>query len=195
MEEPTSKHYDDYGNNYNNYSKNQETNWCLVQVEFDDHTYVAGTMYAELKDGKPMEPYKYYQKAEESDPNGSHTEYYPSVNKFLVIDVNDNLIRIVETSTCRSDDRIVYTIQNNEIVRIDEIYKCFRSRTIQYITNKVVGISSIGETFGIPPQMGDDAPTIGDILYNIPDLEENPEDVPTDSDILADQDIPDNHSD
>ena len=188
MEDPITKYYDDYGNEYITCS-NQETKWCVIEVEFDDHTYVAGTMYAELKDGKPMEPYKYYQKAEESDPNGSHTEYYPSVNKFLVIDVNDNLIRIVETSTCWSDDRIVYTIQKNEIIRMDEIYKCFRSRTIQYITNKVVGISSIGKTFGIPPQIGDDAPTIGDILYNIHDSED------LQPGVLEDQDIPDNHSD
>ena len=171
MEKLSIKKYDDYGNYYNNYSKNQETTWCAIEVEFDDHTYVSGTMNAELKEGKPMEPYKYYQKAEESDPIGSHTEYYPSVNKFLVIDANDNLIRIVETSTCRSDDSIVYTIQNNEIVRIDERYKGCNGLDIEYIDGKVSNFTYTGRQFGIAPKIGDLAPTIGDILYNIPDLE------------------------
>jgi len=187
MEEPTIRKYDEYENEY--IIKNQDPKWCLINVELNDHTYVWGTMYAELKDGNPMEPYKYYQKAKESDPIGSYTEYYPSVNKFLVIDVNDNLIRIVETSTCRSDDRIVYTIQNNDIIRMDERYKAFNGLIVEYFEGKVSCVTYIGRTFGIPPQIGDDAPTIGDILYNIhysEDLQPG---------VLEDQDIPDNHSD
>ena len=163
MEVILSKNYDEYGNEYIICS-NQETKWCVIEVEFDDHTYVAGTMYAKLEEGKPMEPYEYYQKANDHDPIGSYTEYYPSINKFLVIDVNDNLIRIVETSTCRSDDRIVYTIQNNEIVRIDESYKGVNGLNIEYIDGKVSEFTYTRRKYGIAPKIGDLAPSIENII-------------------------------
>tara|TARA_B100001964_G_scaffold210220_1_gene244389 strand:+ start:99 stop:587 length:489 start_codon:yes stop_codon:yes gene_type:complete len=162
MEDPVTKYYDDYGNEY--IIDNSKPKWCLIQVEFDDHTYVAGTMYTELKEGKPMEPYKYYQKAEESDPIGSHTKYYPSDNKFLVIDANNNLIRIVETSTCRSDDRIVYTIQDNEIIRIDERYKGLNELNTEYFDGKVSNFTYTRRQFGIAPKIGDLSPTIENII-------------------------------
>ena len=96
-----------------------------VYVELDDNTYMYGEAFAKTVNGEVIQPYFFETKAEISDPDGSYTEYYEPQNLFIVYDSSDNIIRIVETSTCRSDDFIKYyfNTQNGKLSKVEERYK------------------------------------------------------------------------
>ncbi len=77
-----------------------------------DHTYVSGELEVtrDINTDEIVHPLRYNGKAEEHDPDGSYTLVFPDDNIYIVYDGNDdnddNIIRIVKTCTCWSDDYI-----------------------------------------------------------------------------------------
>lgn len=127
-----------------------------VFVESSDHTYVHGNMT--VQDYGPelgRSPYYVYRgKAEESDPIGCITLYFHKHNVFVVIkpggtkDNNKNIIRIVETSTCWSDDYNKWEFDNGQLVKIIETEHGLNRGTITIKDGKTTHIDYGGRYFG-----------------------------------------------
>jgi len=159
----------------------------IVDIPLDDNTYVYGKSFVNTIDGEAIEPYIFEKKAEISDPEGSYTEYYESKNLFIVYsfessenltsgqislrirkdDSSDNIIRIVKTSTCRSDDFIKYEFntQSGKLSMVEERYKGMY-RILFHYHNGICSKIELdeGKRGCYRDKIGDLGPTIDDIL-------------------------------
>ena len=139
----------------------------IVDIPLDDNTYVYGKSFVNTIDGEAIEPYIFEKKAETLDPKGSYTEYYESKNLFIVYDSSDNIIRIVKTSTCRSDDFIKYEFntQSGKLSKVEERYKG-GYRILFHYHNGICSKIELdeGKRGCYRDKIGDLGPTIDDIL-------------------------------
>jgi|694.fasta_scaffold42124_13 hypothetical protein len=89
------------------------------ELEMDDDTYIYGGLQfeAEYDENKKvfLEPYT----RREIDIT---IKYYPSKHLFVCYNESDEIIRLVFTMTCWSDDFRDYTIRNNSAIMYDEVY-------------------------------------------------------------------------
>ena len=138
-----------------------------VYIELNDNTYMYGEAFANIVNGEVIQPYLFRTKAEISDPDGSYTEYYEPQNLFIVYDSSDYIIRIVETSTCRSDDLIKYDFntQNGELSKVEERYKTV-NRILFYYNDGICSKIELdeGKSGCYYDKIGNLGPTVDDIL-------------------------------
>ena len=142
----------------------------IINIPQDDYTYVWGNMTAKIVNNgnngtnEIIEPYIFTGKAQFDDPDGSYTHYYESKYLFIVYDSHKNIIRIVKTMTCRSDDQIKYEIKNDEVVKIDERYKGVHRIIFEYVDGLCTKIDVLDKMGCWNAKIGDEAPYIDDIL-------------------------------
>tara|TARA_B100000029_G_scaffold379146_1_gene373979 strand:- start:663 stop:1199 length:537 start_codon:yes stop_codon:yes gene_type:complete len=139
----------------------------IVDIPLDDNTYVYGKSFVNTLDGEAIEPYIFEKKAEISDPEGSYTEYYESKNLFIVYDSSDNIIRIIKTSTCRSDDFIKYEFntQSGKLSKVEERYKGIYKILFHYINGICSKIElDEGKRGCYRDKIGDLGPIVNEIL-------------------------------
>lgn len=80
-------------------------------IELDDNTYVHGNVLATPdENGNPVEPY-YYHDLEKNE----EVVCFPSRNLYMVYN-SQNLVRIVHTMTCWSDDISEYHVKDGKVV-------------------------------------------------------------------------------
>jgi len=167
----------------NKYAKHK-AKMAPVTVDSSDDTYVYGTMYkySDEDDGNLY----YFSKAEESDPEGSYTEYNQHMQLFIVYDNCDNLndgigtcyvnniIRIVLCVGSWSDDYVRWDFNNGELTQIIETEHGMRRATKHYQNGKCTSINMIGNPFGyytckkhIDSVINSDAMSVTEILDRI----------------------------
>jgi hypothetical protein len=119
-----------------------------IFVESDDHTYVSGEMLATKENGEYLEPYLYTGALEDYEAGICKTYYYPSDNKFVVYK-DDEIIRIVFTSTSWSDDYDKFDIRDGSIFLITITEHGTRKCYISVSNNKISSIIYRGRKFGL----------------------------------------------
>lgn len=111
----------------------------VIHFELDDHMYVFGDFQCnrDVVTQELIEPHTYSAKAKDTDPDGSYTRWYPSQNLFIVYD-NDDIIRIVETCACWSDDYNMWEFENSVLKTIKTTSNGQNRRTwFNYENNRV----------------------------------------------------------
>ena len=85
----------------------------------------------------------------------THIKYYKSLNLFVIYK-NSIIDEIIYTSTCWSDDFIIFKIKDLKVISYYERYHGCRSLIINYDENEVVKSFEYNNgSFGIPPIIGD----------------------------------------
>ena len=119
----------------------------ILHVPMDDNTYVFGDMECEVdENGKEIEPYIY--KDDERT-----VECYVSLNLYIE-KVENEITKVVHTSTCWSDDMDTYHIVNDEVVYLvttehgmNRAYITYENGSISKITysRKEFGMYAVGD--------------------------------------------------
>ena len=91
--------------------------------------------------------------------------YYPSQNTFIIYE-DDEIVKIVWTVTCWSDDEIVYTFEKGVLVNQLERYHGCRELNTKYKDGKVSSFSFRGDEFGDPDEDGPTLEYLLEILTN-----------------------------
>ena len=113
-----------------------------VFVESDDNTYLYGDRYfkALSVDGKLCEPY--YLK-----DNDEIIAFYPSQDLFVVY-VDGNIVNVIYTMTCWSDDFAKYSFVNGVLTELFETCHGSRSVTVSFVDGVASGVVFGWRKFG-----------------------------------------------
>lgn len=113
-----------------------------VFVETDDNTYIYGDRYfkALANDGVASEPFFLKD-------NDEIIAFYPSQNLFIVY-IDSNIVNVIYTMTCWSDDYAKYTFNNGVLSELYETSHGVRNVTVSYLNNAVSNVVYDGRKFG-----------------------------------------------
>jgi hypothetical protein len=134
-----------------------------IYIEDDDDTYLYGDKeyIAFTEDDEILEPYYYFDKM-----NDNIVNYYPSNHKFIIYDKNYNIIELVHTMTCWSDDYQLFRFTDNKVIEHEDTYRGLNKVNIYYENDKIIDIKYNGRIFrnGTYGKIGDDAPDFSQLF-------------------------------
>ena len=113
-----------------------------IFIDSDDNTYIYGdrNYKAIVNDGVVCEPY--YLKDDDKI-----ISFYPSQNLFIVY-VNGNIVNIIYTMTCWSDDFAMYTFNDGILLELHETSHGFRNVIVSYENGLASSVTYHGRKFG-----------------------------------------------
>jgi hypothetical protein len=86
-------------------------------LEADDDTYIYGDLMFECEFDETNEPIQPFIRRE-----GDKVIKFYRDKRYFVIYENNEIVEIIATMTCWSDDVIIYKIKNNNAYQYDEFY-------------------------------------------------------------------------
>lgn len=134
-----------------------------IFIENDDDTYIYGGRYFKALSNNGVKCEPFFLK----DDN-KIIAYYPSQKLFIEY-INSNIVNIIYTMTCWSDDIAKYTFDNGVLLELYETYHGINNVRVSYLNGAVSKVVFGGKMFR-KIIIGDTAPDFSDFFtkFSIP---------------------------